>query len=77
MRNGVNDDILSLINKTPDLLMLGVAERVKQRRLEKGWTQNMLATKSGVSLASYRRFESSGEMFQSYGKEKKSYRLLS
>lgn len=50
--------------------MLGVAERVKQRRLEKGWTQNMLATKSGVSLASYRRFESSGEMFQSYGKEK-------
>ena len=42
--------------------MLGIAERVKLRRLEKGWTQNMLATKSGVSLASYRRFESSGEM---------------
>lgn len=42
--------------------MLGIAERVKLRRLEKGWTQNMLAAKSGVSLASYRRFESSGEM---------------
>ncbi len=42
--------------------MLGIAERVKMRRLEKGWTQNMLATKSGVSLASYRRFESLGEI---------------
>ncbi|WP_270721138.1 helix-turn-helix domain-containing protein [Bacteroides hominis] len=54
--------ILSLINKTPDSLMSGIAQRVKQRRLEKGWTQNMLATKAGVSLASYRRFETSGEI---------------
>lgn len=62
MNGMINDTILSLINKTPDLLMTGVAERVKQRRLEKGWTQNLLATKAGVSLASYRRFESSGEI---------------
>lgn len=54
--------ILLLINKTPDSLMSGIAQRVKQRRLEKGWTQNMLATKAGVSLASYRRFETSGEI---------------
>ena len=54
--------ILSLINKTPDSLMSGIAQRVKQRRLEKGWTQNMLATKAGVFLASYRRFETSGEI---------------
>jgi transcriptional regulator with XRE-family HTH domain len=58
----IDDNILSLINKTPDSLMSGIAKRVKQRRLEKGWTQNMLATKAGVSLASYRRFESSGEI---------------
>lgn len=58
----IDDNILSLINKTPDSLMSGIAKRIKQRRLEKGWTQNMLATKSGVSLASYRRFESSGEI---------------
>jgi len=58
----IDDNILSLIDKTPDSLMSGIAERVKQRRLEKGWTQNMLATKAGVSLASYRRFESSGEI---------------
>lgn len=42
--------------------MLGIAERVKQRRLEKDWTQKMLSAKAGVSLASYRRFESSGEI---------------
>ena len=58
----IDDNILSLINKTPDSLMSGIAKRVKQRRLEKGWTQNFLATKAGVSLASYRRFESSGEI---------------
>jgi len=62
MKNRINDNILSLIEKTPDLLMSGIAERVKQRRLEKDWTQKMLAAKAGVSLASYRRFESSGEI---------------
>lgn len=62
MINSINDNILSLIGRTPDLLIGGVAERVKQRRLEKGWTQKMLATKAGVSLASYRRFELSGEI---------------
>ncbi|WP_321480076.1 helix-turn-helix transcriptional regulator [uncultured Bacteroides sp.] len=58
----INDNILSIIDKTPDSLMLGIAQRVKQRRLEKGWTQKMLAAKAGVSLPSYRRFESSGEI---------------
>lgn len=62
MENRINDNILSLIGRTPDSLMTGIAERVKQRRLEKGWTQKMLAAKSGVSLPSYRRFESSGEV---------------
>ena len=42
--------------------MTGIAQRVKQRRLEKGWTQKMLAAKAGLSLPSYRRFESSGEI---------------
>jgi len=62
MKTGINDNILSLIDKTPDLLMSGIAQRVKQRRLEKGWTQKMLAAKAGLSLPSYRRFESSGEI---------------
>ena len=62
MEIGVNVSILSLIGKTPDSLLTGIAERIKQRRLEKGWTQKMLAAKAGVSLPSYRRFESSGEI---------------
>ena len=62
MKTGINDNILSLIDKTPNLIMSGIAQRVKQRRLEKGWTQKMLAAKAGLSLPSYRRFESSGEI---------------
>ncbi len=56
------DNILSLIGKTPGGIMEEVARRVKQRRLEMGWTQKMLASKAGVSLASYRRFELTGEI---------------
>lgn len=62
MNNQINDNILSVINKTPDLLMLSISERVKDRRLEKNWTQKALAAKAGISFGSYRRFESSGEI---------------
>lgn len=62
MKNEISNNILLLIEKTPDLIMSGIAQRVKQRRLEKEWTQKMLATKAGFSLPSYRRFESSGEI---------------
>ena len=62
MKVDINDNILSLIDKTPNLIMSGIAQRVKQRRLEKGWTQKMLAAKAGLSLPSYRRFESCGEI---------------
>lgn len=62
MKEGINNSILSLINKTPDSLMQGIADRVRQRRLEKDWTQKALAAKSGVTLSSYRRFETTGEI---------------
>lgn len=62
MKSNINDNILSLIGKTPDSLMKNIAERVRQRRLEKNWTQKMLAAKAGISLGSYRRFELSGEI---------------
>ena len=62
MNNQINDNILSLIGKTHDSLMLGIAGRVKERRLEKDWTQRALAVKAGISFGSLRRFESSGEI---------------
>lgn len=62
MKVTLNDNILSLINRSPDSLMSGIAQRVKQRRLEKEWTQKLMASKAGLTLASYRRFESSGEI---------------
>lgn len=46
--------------KTPPEIVLGVAQRVKQRRKERGLTQAQLAKKSGMSLASYKRFEQKG-----------------
>lgn len=55
MKIRVNDDILSLIDRTPDLLMSGIASRVEERRLEKGWAQKMLAAKAGISYPSYDR----------------------
>ncbi|MEN6619563.1 MAG: helix-turn-helix transcriptional regulator [Rikenellaceae bacterium] len=62
MKKEINDDILFFIGRTPNLLMMGIAERVKKRRLEKNWTQKMLAAKAGISFSSYRRFEASGEI---------------
>jgi len=58
----VNDNILSLLNDTPSAIMLSVAQRVKQRRLELNWTQKFLASKSGIPVATYRRFERTGEV---------------
>ncbi len=39
-----------------------LAERSKTLRLEKGWKQDTLATRAGVSLASLRRFEQKGRI---------------
>ena len=57
-----NDNILSIIGKTPDSVMLQIAERVRLRRLELNWTQKLLSAKSGIPLPTYRRFESKGEI---------------
>ncbi len=58
----VNTNILSLLNKTPDSILTSVALRVKERRLERNWTQKFLASKAGMPLATYRRFEREGEI---------------
>lgn len=58
----INDNILSLLDKTPDSILTTIAVKVKERRLERNWTQKFLASKAGMPLATYRRFERAGEI---------------
>ena len=62
MNNDITDNILSLIDKTPDEMMRSVSQRVKDRRLEKNLSQKALASRAGLTLTSYRRFETTGEI---------------
>jgi transcriptional regulator with XRE-family HTH domain len=47
---------------TEQSMKRNIVKRFKQRRKEFGITQKELATRSGVSYASIRRFETSGEI---------------
>jgi transcriptional regulator with XRE-family HTH domain len=48
--------------ETPESVSKTLAARVKELRLARGWKQVTLAQRSGVSLASLRRFEESGKV---------------
>jgi len=48
--------------QTPEEVRQSLAKRFKALRLRKGWKQETLATRSGVSLGSLKRFESLGEV---------------
>ena len=50
----------SYILNTPEEVSLQIAARMKKLRLNLGWKQDTLAKRSGVSLASLRRFETKG-----------------
>ena len=62
MNTDITDNILSLINRTPDQMMRAISNRVKERRLEKNLSQKTLASRAGLTFASYRRFETTGEI---------------
>ncbi|MDR2844388.1 MAG: helix-turn-helix domain-containing protein [Candidatus Symbiothrix sp.] len=62
MNNAISDTILTLINQSPKIILTGIAERVKLRRLEKNLTQQHLASRAGIPLATYRRFERTGDI---------------
>jgi len=62
MDSSISNTILALIEQTPDGVLSDVASRVKARRLELNLTQKALAARAGLSFATYRRFESSGEI---------------
>ena len=52
--------MLSTLLKTPQDIRLEIAARAKERRLDLNISQQELAERSGVSLGSIKRFESSG-----------------
>ncbi|EDM28428.1 hypothetical protein LNTAR_10946 [Lentisphaera araneosa HTCC2155] len=45
---------------TPEEISILLAERLREKRLALGWKQQTLSDRSGVSLASLRRFEKTG-----------------
>ena len=47
---------------TPEQVSAALASRLKELRLARGWKQATLAERSGVSLASLRRFEETGKV---------------
>lgn len=56
----INNTIISINRKSPHEVLLSVASRVKERRLELNLTQAELAEKAGLPLATYRKFEQTG-----------------
>lgn len=56
-------DISDLLNDfDPNALVKDIVRRARQLRLSRNITQSDLATKSGVSLGSLKRFERTGEI---------------
>jgi len=54
--------MLSFIPKNPQDIMQTLKERFKAKRATLGYTQKGLSIRSGVSLGSLKRFESSGQI---------------
>ena len=53
-------DIDAIINNSFDTVLEGIAERVKERRLERNLTQKAFAKRAGVGYDAYRKFENTG-----------------
>jgi transcriptional regulator with XRE-family HTH domain len=48
--------------QTPEEMADELARKMRKLRLSRNWKQSTLATRSGVTLASLRRFEHSGQI---------------
>ena len=54
--------MLSFLPKNPSDIMQELKAKFRQRRKDLGYTQKELSIRSGVSLGSLKRFESSGQI---------------
>jgi len=60
----INNNILgfNVTPSSPESVKRGIAARARARRLEMNLTQQGMSARSGIPLATYRRFETSGEI---------------
>ena len=61
MNSGINNNILQVNLFSLEELRLGIAARIKARRLEMNLTQKGIAARAGIPFATYRRLETNGE----------------
>jgi transcriptional regulator with XRE-family HTH domain len=55
------DKIKALNQRNPVVLAREVGQRLKRLRLAKGWTQELLAEKSGVAVSTLKLLEAKGQ----------------
>jgi transcriptional regulator with XRE-family HTH domain len=55
-------DIDAIISRSPDSILIKIAGRVKDKRLERNLTQKAFAKRAGVGYDAYRKFENTGEI---------------
>lgn len=58
----LNDNIISLTSNNPKDICIEIANNVKALRLKNDLTQAGLASRADVKLATYRKFERTGEI---------------
>jgi transcriptional regulator with XRE-family HTH domain len=58
----ITDNMLPIELQTPRDMARTLARRVRALRLDRGWTQEEIAERAGLSLATYRRFERTGRI---------------
>lgn len=58
----LNNTIISIDFETPPEVARKIAANVKARRLERNFTQAGLASRAGVKLPTYRKFETTGRI---------------
>lgn len=58
----INNNIISLEGYFPKDYLKIISEKVKARRFEKNFTQEGLASRAGIKLPTYRKFEHTGEI---------------
>lgn len=55
-------EIDTIINGSADSILKNIADRVKERRLERNLTQKAFAKRAGVGYDAYRKFENTGDI---------------